>query len=1155
MKKKILASILLAPIVFGALLIIAAYLLIATQTGAQWLLKTSANYFPENIAVEGIEGRLLDEFSLKKIQFTYCDKTSELHDVHVVWNAKKLIDKVVDIKELTLGSADIQLAKPCEEKAKTELPDVIQLPFKVLVKNIQLNAVAVQNENKIQHIKKIKAGIHIEENSYSIQDLSVTAAPYQVNALLKGELQKPFASTGELKWSFVDENKTNWQGEVALNGDINEIQVEHSLQQPLQIASTVLLYSPLEELSFAAKNSWASVALPLEQEPQIIMQDGQLDIEGNLDSLSYSLSTDAKSKHLASVAVVKINGATDQQVVDIAQMSIISDEGSIAGNGKVVLKPYLQTTLSLQGKQVNPEFFIAEFSGKLDFITDLSVSHSQQGVIADVDLKKLTGTMREYKVKGDGKLHYSADNIHAENFKLAVGDNTLKVNGLLGTNNNKADFEITANNLAQLHPKLAGYVQGSGSFHGSLKTPQVRATFMGGNINYADQYSIEKISVDGDVYVFSDHDSNATIQAINLTINDNAIDSMLLKAKGNQQQHQIDLDVRGNEINASLNLTGSYIKRSWNGVLNQLQANLPDYGNWKLAKGSEINYGPQGFSVSQSCLRGEGASLCLEVNSDTKGNWQSQGMLTDLPLMLLAKNAQDQFTIDGKANLEFNMQNNQAGIEGDLKVISKNVSIRSPFLEDHDESLLIQQFELLGDISSANSMFDLNIKMDKGQAIGSAQIEDIQDREKAFIRQANFNADIPSIKFINVFIPRVTIKEGLLKAQAELHGYLKRPKIVSNVKLSELAFYVPDLGTEYTHGDFTSSSTEWNNFDIAGSLQSRNGKLEISGKLNTQNEVSYAIDVHGDNFQAVYLPDKSLVLSPNLAISGGSSAVDIQGEIGIPSANLVLKELPKGTVTKTRDEVFVSELDEEVELPNKNKLDVTGKIQIKFGEDVHFAGKGIKTDLAGDLEVQLNSKKIPTGQGTLKFNNASYQVLGQTLDISSGKMLFAGPLNNPELDVKVTRKVKDVTAGMVIEGSVKKPQTRMFSNPAMSDGNALSYLISGRPLNEASGSQNSLIAKAALSLGVDNSASLNQQIASTVGLDELNVGGGDEGLESTSLILGKYLSPKLYISYAYGLFSSAGTVGLDYQLTKKISVEAESGEAQAIDLIYTIERD
>ncbi|MDH3609770.1 MAG: hypothetical protein OEQ24_11085, partial [Gammaproteobacteria bacterium] len=158
MKKKILASILLVPIVFAALLIIAAYFLMATQTGAQWLLKSAANYIPEYITVEEIEGRLLDEFTLKKIQFTYCDKTSELYDVHVVWNAKKLINKVVDIKELTLGSADIQLAKPCGKETRTELPHVIQLPVKVLVQNIQLNTIAVQNENKIQHIEKIKAG-------------------------------------------------------------------------------------------------------------------------------------------------------------------------------------------------------------------------------------------------------------------------------------------------------------------------------------------------------------------------------------------------------------------------------------------------------------------------------------------------------------------------------------------------------------------------------------------------------------------------------------------------------------------------------------------------------------------------------------------------------------------------------------------------------------------------------------------------------------------------------------------------------------------------------------------------------------------------------------------------------------------------------------
>jgi translocation and assembly module TamB len=1155
MKNKILLSILLTPIVFGLLLIITAYFLVATEAGTRWLFASAAPFIPENITLESVEGRLLDDLSIKRIQFAHCGEISELHDVHVVWNASKLINKVVEVSELTLGSANIQLTEPCEEKTKTELPDVIKLPVEVFVKHIKLNAIAIQNQGATQYINQVEAGMYIDDNSYSIKDVSVTTAPFQVNAFLEGELQKPFSSSGEVKWSFSDERKTTWQGGAIVQGDINKIRLEHSLLQPFQITSVISLDSPLEELSIMAKSNWESIPLPLQQAPQITMQQGQFDIEGTLESLNYGLKTDVKSSHLPSIAVVNINGAANQKMVTASKMSITTEQGSITGNGEVMLKPSIQANMSLQGKQVDPGFIFSELTGKLDFISKVNVSHSQQGVIADVDLENLSGTLRNYAVQGVGKLHYSTDNVHVENFSLAIGDNAVNVNGLLGVENSKVDFDIAAKNLAQLYPKLTGYLQGDGSFTGTLKEPHVSAILMGGNISYAEKYRIEKITVDSDVHMFSDQNSSAKIQASNVTINNKLIETLQLTANGNQQQHQIGMDISGEEINASLNLTGAYIERSWNGVLNQLQADLLGYGNWKIANASEIEYGLEGFSISPSCLYNEDASLCLQANSDEEGNWQSQGKLADLPLKLLAKNIKERFSLDGNANLDFNLQGNKAGIEGDLKVISKNVSIHSPILEDHDESLLVQKFELLGDISSGNSKLDLNISMDKGKVKGSALIENIQDFENTFIRQGYLDADIPSIKFINVFLPKITIKEGLLKAQAKLHGSLKHPEIVSDVKLSELAFYIPDLGTEYTNGSLKLTSSEWNDFDISGGLQSREGKLDVSGKINIQNKLSYSLDVNADKFQAVYLPEKSLVLSPTLTISGSASAVDVQGGISIPSANLVLKELPKGTITKTRDEVFVSELDEEIELANKNKINVTGKIQLKFGDNVHFAGKGIKTDLTGDLQVNLSSNKLPTGQGVLKFNNASYQVLGQKLDISRGKMLFAGPLNNPELDVKVMRKVKDVTAGMAIEGTVKKPQTRVFSSPAMSDGNALSYLMSGRPLNEASGSQNSLIAKAALSLGVDNSASLNQQIASTVGLDELNVGGGDEGLESTSLILGKYLSPKLYISYAYGLFSSAGTVGLDYQLTEKISVEAESGEAQAIDLIYTIERD
>ncbi len=1155
MRKKILLSIVFSPFILVGTLLIAGYFLIATEAGTQWLLKQSLLVLP-NVQIEGVEGRLIDEFMIQHIHYVTCNKENELNNIRVKWRPGKLINKIVELDDVSLGSANIN---GCDDEDPLIFPEKISLPVKITVKMFELNDVTLANKG--QHIDQIKGSFELANNEFDIQNLLIRVDQFQAVTSLSGELTTPFMSTGELSWKFDDENKTAWQGKLAFTGSIDEIQGEHLLLEPLQINSTVSVYAPLQQLKVSVQNRWKSISLPIGQAPQITLQNGEFDIEGDLSLVTYHLNSNAKNQHLPSLAVVKLNGTANQELISIAELQINSNQGAIAANGHINLKPDLKASLSIQGKQFNPQFFVAEMPGKLDFNADVNASRSEKAISAAIDLKSLTGKLRDYDVKGFGKIYYLPDSVQAEKFNLVIGENTLKVNGKFGVDNNKADFILVANNLTQLHPKLSGQIQGEGNFKGAIKSPIISTKLNAENIKFNDLVSVAKISIDGDVNIFGNQSSNAKIQASNIIIKENIIDAVNLVATGSQMNHQVDLKIQGEEIESTFNLTGQYDNLQWQGSINQLMIKAPTFGNWNLANKSDVQYGAQGIALSQVCLRNEGSSVCMDGQSDDKGNWHSQGKLSNFPLQQLVNNSKDKFTIDGVGQLAYRLQGNGTDYSGDIKVYTNNITLRSPFFENHDESLYIQQFELLGDIRPELSKLDLKVAMDKGQLSGFTHVENIHDREKAYIKRSNFTAEFPSIKFLNAFIPNLFIKEGFLKAHAELHGFVKRPEIVSDVNLAGLAFYIPDLGTEYTQGEISSTSDGLNNFNIKGSLQSQKGKLGISGKLKYQDKLSYSVDLQGESFQVLHLPDKSLMLSPNLVIEGDTSNININGEVNIPSAKLVLKELPKGTVRKSNDEILVSELDDETDLQDNKKFNVAGKIQLNFGDDVHFRGKGIRTDLAGDLLVRFGSKKTPSGQGVLKFNNATYQVLGQTLDISSGKMLFAGPISNPELDVKVTRTTKDITAGMKIEGTVEKPQTRVFSNPVMSDGNALSYLISGRPLNEASGSQNALIAKAALSLGVDNSASLTQQIASTVGLDEVNISGdgdgdGDgDGLESTSLVLGKYLSPKLYVSYAYGLFSSVGTVGFDYQLTRKISVEAESGEGQSIDLLYTIERE
>ena len=98
-----------------------------------------------------------------------------------------------------------------------------------------------------------------------------------------------------------------------------------------------------------------------------------------------------------------------------------------------------------------------------------------------------------------------------------------------------------------------------------------------------------------------------------------------------------------------------------------------------------------------------------------------------------------------------------------------------------------------------------------------------------------------------------------------------------------------------------------------------------------------------------------------------------------------------------------------------------------------------------------------------------------------------------------------------------------------------------------------MMAEAALALGLAGGDSLARLVGDSFGLDEVRVESGNSG-DQASLVVGRYLSPKLYVSYGVGLIDSINTLNLRYKLTERWQLEAESGEYQGADLLYSIER-
>jgi translocation and assembly module TamB len=107
-------------------------------------------------------------------------------------------------------------------------------------------------------------------------------------------------------------------------------------------------------------------------------------------------------------------------------------------------------------------------------------------------------------------------------------------------------------------------------------------------------------------------------------------------------------------------------------------------------------------------------------------------------------------------------------------------------------------------------------------------------------------------------------------------------------------------------------------------------------------------------------------------------------------------------------------------------------------------------------------------------------------------------------------------------------------------------------MNQAQPEEGNMLANAATSLGIKGGNMLAKKLAARFGLEEARIEGG-KTLSDASLVVGKYLSPKLYVAYGMGLFEPVSTFRIRYLLSKKLTLQAERGEGVSGDLLYTVE--
>jgi len=182
----------------------------------------------------------------------------------------------------------------------------------------------------------------------------------------------------------------------------------------------------------------------------------------------------------------------------------------------------------------------------------------------------------------------------------------------------------------------------------------------------------------------------------------------------------------------------------------------------------------------------------------------------------------------------------------------------------------------------------------------------------------------------------------------------------------------------------------------------------------------------------------------------------------------------------------------------------------------------------------------------LSVAGGQYLAYARKLDIQRGRLIFnGGAVDNPGIDLRAQKEFPDVTAGVNVRGTLQQPRMSFFSDPPLPQSQIVSLILAGGSLNSAQNSSNAALGQGA--------ALLAAELGPRVGLPDVSLE-TDPIANETSLVLGRYLSPRLYVSYGVSLTEQLNVFKMRYTLGDHWTIRSEMGTARGADLVYSIDK-
>ncbi len=875
---------------------------------------------------------------------------------------------------------------------------------------------------------------------------------------------------------------------------------------------------------FTLPNDGAEGAVP-------VQLDATAHWSGRIDQ--WQLKAQGALRRGDTTAQFAMNGSGTESEVLLPVLTLANSNGGLDGQVSARWSP--SPALAFKGalQRFDPSFIAADFPGSISADLKFELSQNAEAQwLGKVQIPKLSGQLRQRKLSGTADVTFAGWDING-NADLTIGNSSVVIKG-----QEKGELAVNVQLqpllLDDINPSWRGRIQGALDLSGKRSSPDYRVDVNASALDILG-YRAARVVVKGD----STANRSTELLAEDVAIQGQAIDRVQLQITGHPRDAGLRLQASAGVYR--IDADGRLTWQKGNTALAVQQARLQagDFGEWALQTPMRAEFSGKPYRFTPFCILGQssGANLCAE-DAGTLIHLTGNGF----PLSFLEpwlNNAGKEFTYAGMASLRADLPKDftlSGSGYADLSIPQLKVGVRS---NADAEVARVDDVQIRAKWLGKRLSGTVSAKLPKQGSIEGALDTGFSDVDAI---KGNLKLEVYELSWLELFSLDIAQPTGRITGEVEFSGSRNAPLINGAYRLQDFNVQIPALGLKLSDGQITATSRDNLALLVRGSIKSGEGRMKVTGVWDPADQLPQPIDLRltGDNVALADTPDMQLTANTDLLLGYAGGIYSLGGKVDLSSGRINLEALD--TPVSISNDVVV--LDPVPEKQHRDLLRLSIAMNVSVNDAVKVSGYGLNGSVSGKVAVNSPFNAPTKLTGALNLTG-KYEAYGQGLEIKRGNLIYNNSLvYEPRLDVLTERVIENegVTVGLLVTGSAAKPRTRVVASPAMSDSDALSWLLFGRPLNAVNQNQAQSINARSMALNAGGSI-LVGTLGRQIGLDQASVS-GSRILGDSTLTLGKQLSPRIFVSYGVSLLGIGQVITLKYLLKKGLDISIESEKSE-----------